>query len=183
MVYRGPVNPRLLLIGEAPGKEEDARGEPFVGRSGRILEAALAESPWPRDQVGITNAVMCHPPGNRLPPWALEACHDWLEQKIRTLDPPLLATLGGTALRALIPGAPRPWEAAGRWFAWEDKPVFALLHPAATLRSRRFSLRWDRDWEALRAGLPSLPPRVPAPGDPTPSGKLRVKKPYNRPAG
>ena len=162
VVYRGPPRPRMLIIGEAPGREEDARGEPFVGRSGRILEAALAESPWPRGDVGITNAVMCRPPGNRLPGWALEACHPWLERKVRALDPPVLATLGATALRALVPQAPRPWEAAGHWFRWEGRPLFALLHPAATLRSRRFSQRWDQDWKVLRAELTHLPDRAPA---------------------
>jgi uracil-DNA glycosylase family 4 len=180
VVYRGPPCPRLLFVGEAPGKEEDARGEPFVGRSGRILEEALARSPWPRDQVGITNAVMCRPPGNRLPAWAVDACHDWLEGKIRALDPPFLVTLGGTALGALIPRAPRPLEAAGRWFSWEGRPLFALLHPAATLRSGRFSQRWRRDWDRLRRDLPSLYPAGRSPGSPAPPEDRPGEKPYNR---
>ncbi len=181
VIYRGPPAPRLLFVGEAPGKEEDARGVPFVGRSGRVLDAALANASWPPDAVGVTNVVMCRPPGNRLPPGAVDACHDWLEQKIRLLDPSVVATLGGTALRALVPGAPRPFEAAGRWFSWEGRPVFALLHPAATLRSRRFSERWDRDWETLRTALPTLSRRVP--GAPGPRGDPRAEKPYNRPTG
>ncbi len=159
VIYRGPPAPRLLFVGEAPGKEEDARGLPFVGRSGGLLDTAIAKASWPAEAVGVTNVVMCRPPRNRLPPGAVEACHPWLEQKVLLLDPPVLATLGGTALRALVPDAPRPLEAAGRWYSWEGRPLFALLHPAATLRSRRFSQRWDQDWETLRTDLPVLPLR------------------------
>ncbi len=92
----------IVLIGEAPGREEDATGRPFVGRAGRTLRRAIAEVGLDEGSLFITNAVKCRPPGNRRPTRGeIEACRPWLEAQLRALRPRAVVVLGGTALEAL----------------------------------------------------------------------------------
>ena len=89
----------IVVIGEAPGKEEDASGRPFVGRAGRILRSAMADAGLDPGRAFITNAVKCRPPGNRRPTrQELEACRPWLEAQLRILRPRIVVVLGNTAL-------------------------------------------------------------------------------------
>lgn len=104
VVGRGNPAARLLLIGEAPGAEEDAQGEPFVGRAGRLLEQLLAEAGLDsRRDLYIANVIKCRPPGNRKPSRTeLAACRPWLDQQIALIQPELIVLLGATALEALL---------------------------------------------------------------------------------
>ena len=150
VVYRGSLAPRVVFVGEAPGAEEDRLGVPFVGRSGASLHAAIArlglapvrvrraqrpQVPAPR-QTGST----VRPP---------RTCRPYLDRQLALLRPNVLVSLGASALRALDPSAPPVMQAAGTRRAAAVGSLFPLVHPAATLRSRRMEERWEHDLGAL----------------------------------
>lgn len=127
----GPGQARILLLGEAPGGEEDASGRPFVGRAGRLLDRALESAGLRREQVFITNVVKCRPPGNRSPRAdEVRACHPYLSRQLDALEPAVIVTLGGVGLRALFPHR-RVGEQRGRPLTYREIPVVATYHPAA----------------------------------------------------
>ena len=104
VVSRGNPSARLMVIGEAPGADEDAQGRPFVGRSGRLLDACLAEVGLDQtDDIYICNLIKCRPPGNRRPsPAELKACRPWLDRQILEVNPEILFILGATATATLL---------------------------------------------------------------------------------
>ena len=155
VVYRGSLAPKVVFVGEAPGAEEDRQGIPFVGRSGAILDRAIAAlgtslGPW-----GVLNLLKCRPPQNRFDPAAARTCRPYLDRQLALLRPDGLVSLGSRALAALDPTAPRVLLAAGRARVRPDGWLFPLIHPAASLRSRRLSERWTHDLEAFGAWLAS----------------------------
>lgn len=153
VVYRGAAHPVVVFVGEAPGREEDQQGVPFVGRAGRRLDEAICRLGLAPDSYGILNVVKCRPPGNRLPRESISACAPFLEQQLRLLGSRLLVTLGAHALHAIDPGAPRVMQAAGVLRRAGDRRLFPLIHPAATFRSRRAYERWAEDVDRLRRRL------------------------------
>lgn len=135
VVGSGPVPARLLLVGEAPGAQEDAAGVPFVGRAGQLLDRLLTEAGLRRSQVAVTNVVKCRPPGNR-PPARLEVdtCRGWLTAQLAAVEPMVVVTLGGTATAwALGPGR-RLADVRGRTHTVEGRAVLPTYHPSAALR-------------------------------------------------
>src|SRR5262249_9753130 len=101
--YRGPPRARLMLIGEAPGREEDLAGKPFVGRAGQLLDKMLAAIGLSDADVHITNIVYWRPPGNRTPtPLEAEACRPFLERQVELVAPELLVLLGGAAAKHVL---------------------------------------------------------------------------------
>ena len=156
VVYRGSRTPRLLLIGEAPGAEEDRTGVPFVGRSGRRLDAALASLGLSTDDYGILNLIKCRPPENRFDRSAARSCRPYLERQLRLLNPSALVTLGAHALASIDPTAPRILECAGRPRRVPGWELFPLIHPAAALRSTRMAQRWTEDIQHLGSWIPTL---------------------------
>ena len=139
----GPVAARLMLVGEQPGDREDLQGHPFVGPAGRLLDEALEQLGWPRDQLYLTNAVkhfkyelrgkrrMHKSPAQR----EVQACAPWLEQEIATVDPGAIVALGATAARAVLGHAVPVLANRGQWLAREDgRRVLITLHPSALLR-------------------------------------------------
>lgn len=138
VVGRGNPAARLLLIGEAPGAEEDASGLPFVGRAGKLLEQLLAEAGLDSERdLFIANVIKCRPPGNRKPSRAeIAACRPWLQQQIALQRPQLIALLGATALEALLGVKGGITKLRGQWLELvEDRPQ--LLHPAQTTQSQQ----------------------------------------------
>jgi DNA polymerase len=134
----GSRSARVLLLGEAPGAQEDRQGRPFVGRAGQLLDRVLAASGLSRDEVFITNVVACRPPGNRTPRAQEVRAHSpWLEAQLRLIAPELVVTLGRVALTYFLPrakvtevsGTPQRMEKSGRSFL-----LLPLFHPAAALR-------------------------------------------------
>jgi DNA polymerase len=121
VVGRGNPNARLLLVGEAPGAEEEACGQPFVGRSGRLLEAMLAAAGLSSERdLYIANVIKCRPPGNRKPSRAeIEACRPWLERQIALVRPQLVLLVGATALEALLGIRGGITKLRGQWFHLE----------------------------------------------------------------
>lgn len=137
----GDENADWLFIGEGPGAEEDARGEPFVGQAGKLLDAMLAAIDLQRGRgVYIANAVKCRPPGNRTPEAAeMAACRPYLQRQIALIRPKLIVLLGRAALQAVL-GEERPLGASrGQLFEYRDGelaiPVVATYHPAYLLRN------------------------------------------------
>lgn len=149
VVYRGSLVPRVVFVGEAPGAEEDRQGLPFVGRSGRRLDAAVARLGLSPADYGVLNVLKCRPPSNRFDPRAARVCRPYLDRQLALLRPELLVTLGAHALSALDPAAPRVLLAAGRPRSTDRGPLFPLIHPAAALRSRRWHRRWEADLARL----------------------------------
>ena len=157
VVYRGSASPRVVFVGEAPGAAEDRLGVPFVGRSGRRLDAAIERVGLRSGDFGVLNVLKCRPPGNRFDRSAARTCRPYLDRQLALLNPRALVSLGASALRSLDPAAPAVLEVAGRPRPWGTIALFPLVHPAAALRSRRLAERWDLDvgrlgrWLALGA--------------------------------
>ena len=130
-----------LFIGEGPGAEEDARGEPFVGQAGRLLDAMLAAIDLQRgEDVYIANAVKCRPPGNRTPEAAeMAACWPYLRRQIELIRPKLIVLLGKVAVSAVLGGEGSLASMRGKSLAFRDGdldiPVVVTYHPAYLLRN------------------------------------------------
>ena len=130
-----PAGARILLVGEAPGAQEDEAGRPFVGRAGQLLDSVLSEAGLDRGQVAVANVLKCRPPANRTPTRREAAqCSPWLDRQIELVDPRVVVTLGGTALAwALGPGL-RLRDARGVVHDWRGRRLVATYHPSAALR-------------------------------------------------
>lgn len=138
----GPCSARIVFIGEAPGKDEDLEGEPFVGRAGKILDAALAEAGVRRDQVYIANLVKCRPPGNRRPKKdEISACSHFLESELREISPAVVCALGQTVANKLCGTRDKMSSLAGRAIECRlfgmDVRLYVNYHPAACLYQRK----------------------------------------------
>lgn len=153
MIYRGGDHPRLVFIGEAPGAEEDRRGVPFVGRSGKRLDEGIARLGLLGEEFGIVNLLKCRPPANVFSRSSAATCRPFLDRQLELLAPDLVVPLGAHALATLDPSAPRITAAAGFQRVTAGWTMFPLLHPAATFRSRKNLARWTDDLDRLRALL------------------------------
>jgi uracil-DNA glycosylase len=130
-----PPGADVLLVGEAPGAEEDAAGEPFVGRSGRLLDRLLAEAGLDRGRVAVTNVLKCRPPGNRAPkPPEVANCRGWLDRQIALVDPLVVVALGATATAALFGKGAKVTKVRGQEQVVGGRLVVATYHPSAALR-------------------------------------------------
>ena len=138
-VVFGVGDPRadLLFVGEGPGVQEDLRGEPFVGRSGQLLDRLVQEEMGlTRDRFYIANAVKCRPPGNRDPqPAEIAACRPWLQSQMELIDPRVVVTLGNFATRLLLDTTEGISRVRGRAYPLAAAMVVPTFHPAAALRS------------------------------------------------
>ncbi len=138
----GNPKARVMLVGEAPGGDEDRQGKPFVGVSGQLLDRMLACIGLDRTAVYITNILPWRPPGNRSPTAAeIAICLPFVERQIELVDPELLVLLGGTAAKTLLATADGIVRTRGKWFNYSSpglpRPVTAIAtyHPAYLLRS------------------------------------------------
>ncbi len=134
----GNADADIMFIGEAPGKNEDAQGKPFVGAAGKFLSEMLATINLKREDIYITNVVKYRPPENRDPePEEIEACMPWLHEQIKIIEPKIIVTLGRHAMEHFIPGK-KISEVHGQAFRRKfddigEQVFFALYHPAAAL--------------------------------------------------
>jgi uracil-DNA glycosylase len=137
---RGREDARIMLIGEAPGRDEDLQGKPFVGPAGRLLDRMLEAIGLSEEHVYITNTVYWRPPGNRMPtPEEVEACAPFLARQIELLSPRVLMLLGAAAAKSILRRTEGIMRLRGRWLihscAGRDIPTLATLHPAYLLRN------------------------------------------------
>ncbi len=131
----GDSDSDLMLIGEAPGADEDRLGRPFVGRSGKLLDRILEACGLSRERAYITNIVKCRPPGNRTPrPEEREVCIPYLKAQVRLIRPRVMVTLGAAATQGLIDPRARITQMRGTWQSWQGIRVMPTFHPAALLR-------------------------------------------------
>lgn len=156
----GSRTARWMLVGEAPGAEEDRRGEPFVGRAGKLLDAMLAALGLARNEVFITNIVKCRPPGNRDPkPEEASACRPYLSRQIELLKPQLILALGRVAAQELLGVETPVGRLRGRVHPGPgEHPTVVTYHPAYLLRS---PIAKRSVWADLKLALAIAPPRAP----------------------
>ncbi|MDP8993119.1 MAG: uracil-DNA glycosylase [Actinomycetota bacterium] len=133
----GNPNADLMLVGEGPGRDEDLKGEPFVGRSGHLLDRVLGEELGiGRDHVYIANVLKCRPPGNRDPhPAEVASCRPFLERQIELVDPRVIVALGNFATRLLLDSAQGIKQLRGRAYPYGRAQVVPTFHPSFVLRS------------------------------------------------
>ncbi len=147
----GTGNPSatLMVIGEAPGADEDAQGEPFVGKAGQLLNKILEAIGFKREDVYICNILKCRPPGNRKPlAEEVDLCIPYLRKQIALVKPKLILALGLTAAENLLATTESLGRLRGRVLQYEGTPLMVTYHPAALLRNPN----WKRPaWEDVQA--------------------------------
>ncbi len=141
----GPRQSDIMIVGEAPGKEEERLGKPFVGRSGSLLESMLIEHGFERDDIFICNAVSCHPPDNRTPSKAeIKACKKWLDYQIAMVKPKFVLLLGNTPLQS-VTGKAGITKRRGSPWVQDGITYMAAYHPAFVLRDPEQEAVLNRD--------------------------------------
>jgi DNA polymerase len=132
----GPSSPRLMFIGEGPGRDEDLQGEPFVGRAGQMLNRIIAAMGLQREEVYIANAVKCRPPRNRNPESdELEACSPFLRRQVESVRPEIIVLLGRVAAQFVLQTSEPLGRLRGEVHEWLGIPVICTYHPAYLLRN------------------------------------------------
>lgn len=151
----GPAAARIILVGEAPGFNEDRQGHPFVGAAGTFLDHLLEIAGLRREAVFITNVVKHRPPNNRDPDLAeLVACRPWLEEQIAVINPGLIVTLGRFSLGTFFPGA-KISQVHGQLRSKDGRYFFFMYHPAAALHQQALRQTLERDMATLAEFLRS----------------------------
>jgi DNA polymerase len=163
-VVYGVGNPfaELLFVGEAPGEEEDLRGEPFVGRAGQLLNKIIGAMEYTREDIFIANVLKCRPDmpagesGNRKPkPAEMATCLPWLTQQIDLIKPKVIVALGLTAVEGLL-GEPRTMrDVRGKWLDYHGVPLMPTYHPAYLLRNQTLAEK-RKVWEDMLLVLEKL---------------------------
>ena len=149
----GVGNPQatLMFVGEAPGADEDAQGEPFVGRAGQLLNKILAAINMKREDVYICNILKCRPPNNRTPsPEEVEVCIPYLKKQIALIRPRLIVCLGLTAAQNLLQINESLTKLRGRTLQFEKTPLRVTYHPAALLRNPNWKQPTWEDFQAIQ---------------------------------
>jgi len=161
----GDPDADLMIIGEAPGEDEDLSGRPFVGRAGQLLDKVLASVEIDRADVYVTNIVKFRPPGNRNPrPDEIDASIPMLLEQIRCVRPQVIVTLGNVPTQWFLQSKEGITKLRGRWSDWHGVRLLPLYHPAYLLRNpsrETGSAKWQtwQDVKALKAVLTDLGPK------------------------
>lgn len=155
-VVFGTGNPaaEVVVIGEAPGAEEDRTGEPFVGRAGKLLDLLLLSAGLPREQVYICNVLKCRPPNNRDPePDEVTACSSFLHRQLTLIEPRVLLAVGKFAAQLLAASQESIGSLRGRVHTYRDIPLVATYHPSYLLRSPTWMRAAWQDFQLVREVL------------------------------
>ena len=146
---KGNFKSDVIFVGEAPGKNEDERGEPFIGIAGKKLSDALENAGISRDDIYITNIVKCRPPSNRVPKTnERETCQEYLKQEISIIKPKLICILGNTVFNSILGGS-EIMKYRGK-VAQKDKQLYFIsLHPAATIYNQKLVDVFKKDIKKL----------------------------------
>jgi uracil-DNA glycosylase family 4 len=162
----GPCPADILIVGEAPGFNEDRQGEPFVGAAGKLLDTLLARIGLSRADVYITNVLKCRPPMNRDPmPNEAEACSPYLKRQLELVQPKVVLILGRHALERLMPGQGSISRIHGSLVKRGEVAYVPLYHPAAALHNGSLVADLEHDFDRVKAYLEKLlaPPPPPVP--------------------
>jgi DNA polymerase len=139
----------VIFVGEAPGRNEDEKGEPFVGVAGKKLSAALEEAGVSREEVYITNIVKCRPPNNRVPNTVeRETCKNYIRQEISIIKPKIICVLGNTAFNSMLGGS-EITKFRGKLVRKDNQLYFLTVHPAATIYNQELITVLNKDIKKL----------------------------------
>lgn len=156
-VVYGVGNPfaELLFVGEAPGEEEDLRGEPFIGKAGQLLTKIIGAMEYTREDIFIANILKCRPDmpegvsGNRKPkPAEMATCLPWLTQQIELIKPKVIVALGLTAVEGLLGESRTMRDVRGKWLDYNGVPLMPTYHPAYLLRNQSLAEK-RKVWEDM----------------------------------
>ncbi len=155
VVERGDRNAKILIIGEAPGEQEDLSGLPFVGKSGQLLDKILESVGFDTNKdVYICNTVKCRPPNNRVPTEVeMNTCKPYLLEQIRLIDPKIILLTGATSLKSIMGEKRGISKIRGQWLEWEGRLVMPIFHPSYLLRNQsreQGSPKW-LTWQDVKA--------------------------------
>lgn len=156
----GNPQARLMLVGEAPGRDEDIEGRPFVGRSGKLLDLMLAAIGLDRSKVYIANVIPWRPPGNRTPtPQEIQICLPFIQRQVELVNPDIVMTLGNPATQTLLQTREGIMKSRGRWTDYNTGTrtirAIATFHPAYLLRSPAYKRMTWMDLRAVAQALES----------------------------
>jgi DNA polymerase len=150
----GNSHASIMFVGEAPGFNEDQKGEPFVGAAGKLLNDLLQSAGLSRDKIYIANVIKCRPPNNRDPePDEVETCKPFLLQQIQMIRPKLVCTLGNWATQTLLERKVGITKVKAQAFYLKDFVIFPLLHPAAALHQGNLLPILKEDFKKLKEFL------------------------------
>jgi DNA polymerase len=156
----GNVNAELMFVGEGPGADEDAQGEPFVGRAGQLLNNMISAMGLKRADVYIANVVKCRPPGNRTPEKdECDTCSPFLMRQIDVIRPKVIVALGAVAAKNLLAVNDSMANLRGRWYDFRDSRLLVTYHPAYLLRDPR---QKKEAWKDLQMAMKYLGLKAPA---------------------
>ncbi|WP_055074811.1 uracil-DNA glycosylase family protein [Pseudanabaena sp. 'Roaring Creek'] len=155
VVERGDRHAKILIIGEAPGEQEDLSGLPFVGKSGQLLDKILESVGFDTTKdVYVCNTVKCRPPNNRVPtPLETNTCKPYLLEQIRLIDPKIILLTGATSLKSILAEKLSITKVRGQWYEWEGRFVMPIFHPSYLLRNQsreQGSPKW-LTWQDIKA--------------------------------
>lgn len=163
VVGRGNLQAPIMIVGEAPGQNEDETGLPFVGRSGQLLDKILAAVKLDTEKdVYICNVIKCRPPENRVPSSKeVAACKPYILEQIRLVDPKIILLTGATSVKSLTGDKRGMKQIRGTWIEWEGRLCMPIFHPAFLLRNparEQGSPKWLmwQDIQAVRAKLDEI---------------------------
>ena len=146
---KGKFKSDVIFVGEAPGKNEDNKGEPFIGIAGKKLSIALENAGITRDQVYITNIVKCRPPKNRVPTIIeRDTCKNYLKKEIEIIEPKIICILGNTAFNSLLEGK-EIIKFRGKVVRKNNQLYFLTIHPAATIYNQKLINLLKKDMKKL----------------------------------
>jgi len=146
---KGSFQSDVIFVGEAPGRNEDEKGEPFVGVAGKKLSAALEEAGVSREEVYITNIVKCRPPNNRVPNTVeRETCKNYIRQEISIIKPKIICVLGNTAFNSMLGGS-EITKFRGKLVRKDNQLYFLTVHPAATIYNQELITVLNKDIKKL----------------------------------
>ncbi len=147
----GNPNAKIMFVGEAPGKDEDLQGRPFVGRAGRLLRELLARAGISEDSIYIGNCLKCRPPNNRDPSeYEIEMCSPYLTSQIEIIDPAVIVTLGRYSTGLFVGLPDKMSKLRGRIFEYGSKKVVVMYHPAYLLRNPGAIQDFTRDLQRIK---------------------------------
>jgi uracil-DNA glycosylase len=156
----GNVNADLMCVGEGPGADEDAQGEPFVGRAGQLLNNMISAMGIKREDVYIANVVKCRPPSNRTPEKdECDTCSPFLMRQIDVIKPKVIVALGAVAAKNLLAVNDSMANLRGRWYDFRDSKLLVTYHPAYLLRDPR---QKKEAWKDLQMAMKFLGLNPPA---------------------
>lgn len=155
----GPVDPEVCFVGEAPGADEDATGQPFVGKAGQLLNKIIAACGFKREDVYICNTIKCRPPNNRTPfPEERHNCREYFDRQLALVRPKYIVCLGATAAQNVLGTQLGIMKLRGKLHKYQDIPVVCTFHPAALLRNEA----WKKDcWEDMKLLLRTMGRPIP----------------------